>query len=49
MREAAGLLYAQELEPYTGWHLGNFPRPSRTWLSFNACVHLTREEGIGAG
>jgi len=33
------LLYAQEIEPHAGWHLGNFPRPSRTWRSFNACVH----------
>ncbi len=33
------LLYAQEIEPRAGWHLGNFPRPSRTWRSFNACVH----------
>jgi hypothetical protein len=30
------LLDAQEIEPHTGWHLGNFPRPSRTWRSFNA-------------
>ncbi len=37
-------------EPCTGWHLGNFPGPSRTWRSFNACVHLIREEErIGAG
>jgi hypothetical protein len=54
VREAAGLasplLYAQEIKPHTGWHLGNFPRPFRTWRSFNACVHLIGEdERIGAG
>jgi hypothetical protein len=38
------LLYVQEIEPHTGWHLGNFARPSRTWRSFNACVHLIRED-----
>ena len=27
------LLYAQEIEPHTGWHRGNFPRSSRTWRS----------------
>jgi uncharacterized protein YbjT (DUF2867 family) len=38
VREAADLrhpplLYAQEIEPHTGWHPGNFPRSSRTWRS----------------
>ena len=44
------LLYAQETGPRGGWHLGNFPRPFRTWRSFSARVHLIREDGrIGAG
>jgi hypothetical protein len=38
------LLYVQEIEPHTGWHLGNFARPSRTWRSFNACAHLIPED-----
>ena len=44
------LLYAREIEPHSGWHLGNIPRSSRTWRSSNACVHLIREdERIAAG
>jgi alpha,alpha-trehalase len=44
------LLYAQEIDPHTGGHLGNFPRPSRTWALINACAHLIREdERIAAG
>ena len=54
-REAAGLRQpaaavrpgdrtAHRLAPW------DFPRPSRTWRSFNACVHLIREdERIAAG
>jgi hypothetical protein len=55
VREAADLrqpaaAVAEEMEPHTGWHLGTFPRPSRTWRSFNARVHLIREdERIAAG
>ena len=44
------LLYAQEIEPHTGWHLGSFPQAFSHQALINACVHLIREdERIAAG
>jgi GH15 family glucan-1,4-alpha-glucosidase len=44
------LPYAQEIEPHTGWHLGNFPEVFSHLALINACVHLIREdEPIAAG
>jgi hypothetical protein len=44
------LLYAQEIEPHTGWHLGSFPQVFSHLALINACVHLIREDGrIAAG
>jgi hypothetical protein len=56
VREAAGLRhppllpYAQEIEPHTGWHPGNFPQAFSHLTLISACVHLIREdEPIAAG
>ena len=44
------LLDAREIEPHTGWHLGNFPQVFSHLALINACVHLIREdERIAAG
>jgi alpha,alpha-trehalase len=38
------LLLAQEIEPHTGWRLGNFPQVFSHLALINACVHLIRED-----
>jgi GH15 family glucan-1,4-alpha-glucosidase len=38
------LPYAQEIEPYTGWHPGNFPQAFSHLALINACAHLIRED-----
>jgi GH15 family glucan-1,4-alpha-glucosidase len=44
------LPWAQEIEPHTGWHFGNFLRVFSHLALINACVHLIREdERIAAG
>jgi|GEM_PF-2495281 len=43
------LLCAQEIEPHTGWHLGNFPQVFSHLALINACVHLIREDERIAG
>ncbi|MFI5063576.1 MAG: hypothetical protein ACHP9Z_06335 [Streptosporangiales bacterium] len=44
------LLYAQEIDPHTGWHLGNFHQVFSHLALINACMHLIREdECIAAG
>jgi alpha,alpha-trehalase len=43
------LLYAQEIEPHTGWHLGELP-PGLLAPGAHQRVHLIREdERIAAG
>ena len=37
-------LYAEELEPHTGRHLGNFPQAFTHLAPINAVVHLVRAE-----
>jgi GH15 family glucan-1,4-alpha-glucosidase len=56
VREAADLrhrpllLYAREIEPHSGWHLGNIPQVFSHLALINARVHLIREdERIAAG
>ncbi len=50
MREAADLrhrpllLYAREIEPHSGWHLGNIPQVFSHLALINARVHLIRED-----
>jgi alpha,alpha-trehalase len=38
------LLYAEEIEPHSGRHLGNFPQAFSHLALINACVHLIRED-----
>ena len=38
------LLYAEELEPHTGRHLGNFPQAFSHLALINAVMHLIRED-----
>lgn len=38
------LLYAEEIEPHTGRHLGNFPQAFSHLALINALVHLIRED-----
>jgi hypothetical protein len=44
------LLYAQEIEPHTGWRLGSFPQVFSRLALTSVCVHLIREDGrVAAG
>jgi GH15 family glucan-1,4-alpha-glucosidase len=38
------LLYAEEIEPHTGRHLGNFPQAFSHLAQINAVMHLIRED-----
>ena len=38
------LLYAQEIEAHTGWHLGSFRHAFSPLALINACAHLIRED-----
>ena len=38
------LLYTQEIELHTGWHLGNLPQVFSHLALINACAHLIRED-----
>jgi len=42
------LLYAEELDPYTGRHLGNFPQAFTHLALINAVMHVIRAERDGA-
>jgi alpha,alpha-trehalase len=38
------LLYAEEIDPHTGRHLGNFPQAFSHLALVNAVMHLVRED-----
>jgi alpha,alpha-trehalase len=38
------LLYAEEIDPHTGRHLGNFPQAFSHLALINAVMHLIRED-----
>jgi len=38
------LLYAEEIDPYSGRHLGNFPQAFSHLALINAVIHLIRED-----
>ena len=38
------LLYAEEIDPHTGRHLGNFPQAFSRLALINAVMHLIRED-----
>jgi alpha,alpha-trehalase len=40
-------LYAEELDPHTGRHLGNFPQAFTHLAQINACMHVIRAEERG--
>ncbi len=42
-------LYAEELDPHSGRHLGNFPQAFTHLALINAVIHLMRAEQPGAG
>ena len=41
-------LYAEEIDPHTGRHLGNFPQAFTHLAQVNALMHLIRAEQSGA-
>jgi GH15 family glucan-1,4-alpha-glucosidase len=41
-------LYAEELDPVSGRHLGNFPQAFTHLAQINAIVHLVLAEAAGA-
>jgi alpha,alpha-trehalase len=41
------LLYAEEIDPHSGRHLGNFPQAFSHLALINAVIHLIREDERG--
>jgi hypothetical protein len=42
-------LYAEEIDPHSGRHLGNFPQAFSHLALINAVMHLIREDEGGTG